>query len=306
MDLSVIIPVFNDPDGIRTTLESLTGQTTLINYEVIVVDNGSDDKTREVVKEYCKMYPDTVFMHNENEIQSSYAARNTGISQASGEIIAFLDADMWVDKDYIQKVYCSMVENERKYMGCNVNVTTTNNSSVGRWNEIHGFPIERYIRENHFAPTCCLVVHKEIFEKLGEFDQRMISSGDLEFGQRVYEQGFKQIYEPDITVHHPARESFRSLIEKKVRIARGHVQMEFYHSFQRDWGPPPIWHPRNYLPVNPIGFYRKYSEKSSGFNELVIWFFIRWILKISRKYGESKEKIILIRRRIFTFGSSGK
>ncbi|WP_306169491.1 glycosyltransferase [Halococcus qingdaonensis] len=55
---SVVIPVYNDTDGIRLTLESVTGQTyPTDNYEVLAVDNGSDDRTRDVIETYSERYP---------------------------------------------------------------------------------------------------------------------------------------------------------------------------------------------------------------------------------------------------------
>ena len=119
--ISVVIPVYNDSEGIRTTLESLTAQTYPTNaYEVLVVDNGSADDTREVVQEYCERYPGLVSLLVEDEIQSSYAARNRGIERACGSLVAFIDADMTVEPTWAESVVASRREHGWDYMGCRI------------------------------------------------------------------------------------------------------------------------------------------------------------------------------------------
>ena len=96
----VIIPVYNDPKGIQDTLDSLLGQTTT-NYQIVVVDNNSTDRTPEIVRTYETDHDHITLLH-EREIQSSYAARNTGIRHTDSDILAFVDADMTVPEDWLE------------------------------------------------------------------------------------------------------------------------------------------------------------------------------------------------------------
>jgi len=103
--ISVVVPVFNDPEGIKTTLESLLAQNYPPSlYEVIVVDNNSSDSTNLVVKEFEDRYPTRVKLLVERDIQGPSAARNKGISASRGEIIAFIDADMWADNNWLSSI----------------------------------------------------------------------------------------------------------------------------------------------------------------------------------------------------------
>ncbi len=86
--VSIIIPAFNAEKYIKETLKSALGQT-YKNIEVIVVDDGSTDKTAEMVKSFND--PRLIYIHQGNKGQS--AARNAGIQKAKGEYIAFLDSD---------------------------------------------------------------------------------------------------------------------------------------------------------------------------------------------------------------------
>lgn len=225
--ISVIIPVYNDPQGLIDTLESLTYQETDREYEIVVVDNNSDDKTSEVIERFEEDYPDLVKGFEENEIQSSYAARNKGIENAEGDIICFLDADMWVDEDYLEEIASYFEENpEFGYIGCQVKIVDRSGTLPAKFNKLNGFPVEEYLETSDFVPTCCLSLRAEIFEKIGKFDQKLISGGDKEFGTRVANSNVKMRFLDKIVVYHPARSSLKSIGKKYFRIGRGTYQLE--------------------------------------------------------------------------------
>lgn len=93
---SIIIPVYNVEDYIKECLDSIKHQT-YKDYEVIVVNDGTKDKSMKIVKKY----PVTV-INQEN--QGLSAARNTGVRQATGEYLLFLDSDDYLEKDTLKKI----------------------------------------------------------------------------------------------------------------------------------------------------------------------------------------------------------
>lgn len=94
---SIIIPVFNAQNTIRRTLQSVLNQT-FSSYEIIVVNDGSRDNSARILQEFAH-YPQVTVLNQINAGVS--AARNSGLQQASGEYVLFLDADDWVDDNFL-------------------------------------------------------------------------------------------------------------------------------------------------------------------------------------------------------------
>jgi len=227
--ITVIIPVYNDPAGIQTTLDSLLAQSTDTPYNITVVDNNSTDRTPDVIRSYEKDHKHLTLVH-ENEIQSSYAARNTGIRNTDAEILAFVDADMTVPNDYVETALETIHTTDTDYMGCNVELTLPENLSLAARYDYHtGFPIEQYLTHQQFAPTCCLVVRREVFEAVGLFDPRLVSGGDKEFGNRVDNAGYDQQFAEDMSMYHPTRNTLDALVSKDRRVGRGLCQLQRCH-----------------------------------------------------------------------------
>ncbi|ELZ26385.1 glycosyltransferase AglI [Halogeometricum pallidum JCM 14848] len=237
--VSVVIPVYNDPEGIRDTLSALTAQTYPRELtEVIAVDNGSTDGTRDVIRRFTAER-DVIELVVEDEVRGSYAARNAGIAASSGDILAFVDADMYMDEDWLSRAV--EVTEDASYVGCDVELVIDGPRTLAaEFDSETAFPIERYIRQQHYAPTCCLLVQRAVFEDVGDFDARLVSGGDSEFGVRVAEAGYRQAFAADATLYHPVRDSFASLLKKELRVGRGLCQrQEFYPTrFGRPGLPP--------------------------------------------------------------------
>lgn len=100
--LSIIIPVYNVEKFLPQCLDSVINQT-LKDIEIICVNDGSTDKSLEILTAYARNDKRIKIYNQENQGQS--AARNLAISHASGEYLGFVDSDDWVDLDYFEKLY---------------------------------------------------------------------------------------------------------------------------------------------------------------------------------------------------------
>lgn len=223
--VSIVVPVYNDPDGLRETVRSLVEQTYPSDrYEIVVVDNDSTDSTLDVARSVATAYPDLVRVERETDVQGSYAARNTGIEASDGELLGFVDADVVADADWLETAVSSMDARDASYAGCRVDIVCSERTCAGLYDAQMGFPVERYVTEQHFAPTCALLVARDVVRDVGPFDEQLVSGGDVEFGQRVADSGWTLHYVPETRVVHPARSSLRSLLGKHVRVGRGITQ----------------------------------------------------------------------------------
>jgi glycosyltransferase involved in cell wall biosynthesis len=292
--VSIIVPVYNDPEGLSDTLDTLVGQTyQRDHYEILVVDNRSLDETRAVAADYASRN-DNVFALDERRRQSSYAARVRGIRRARGDVLAFVDADMTVERDWLEQAVERMEADELDYMACNVQLYDRDGDQTlaSRFNQYNGFPIQKYIDELHFAPTCCLLVRAAVIEEVGPFDVRFISSGDREFGQRVHDAGFEMGYADDIPMYHPARTSVQSLVKKAVRIGRGKHQMR--QLYPERYGNPLalLFYPGLYAPTPP-SYVRRSVEDWDDLDRGDKARFVALSngLKLARAYGTVREAV---------------
>lgn len=130
--VSIIVPVYNVEKYIDKCVRSLLKQD-YGNIEVILVDDGSPDKSGYIIDRLKEEDNRIVVIHQENHGVSS--ARNAGMAVASGEYITFVDGDDWVDANYVtyfvdllEKSSCDVVMNKNNYSGCND--ISNNNFSV--------------------------------------------------------------------------------------------------------------------------------------------------------------------------------
>lgn len=219
--VSVIIPVYNDSERLKLCLQALENQTYSKDlYEVIVVDNASEEDLKSVVNQFSQAN----YIYESKP--GSYAARNKGISVAKGEIIAFTDSDCipvseWIEKgvEQLQNTPdCGMVAGKVEVFFKNPDRPT----SVEIYESIElDFPQERLLKERHFGVTANVFTFKKVIDDVGLFNDTLKSGGDREWGNRVFSAGYKQVYADGACVYHPSRHSFYQLYKKVTRLNGG-------------------------------------------------------------------------------------
>lgn len=220
--VSVIIPVYNDAERLQKCLAALEAQTYPQDlYEVIVVDNASDESIKEIVEQYQQ----TVATYEQQS--GSYAARNRGISIAKGEIFAFTDSDCIPASDWIEKGVVALENNpDCGIIGGKIKLFFRDNNhltAVELYEDLTAFPQKRHIEKNHFTPTANLFTYKKIFDQVGKFNQNLKSNGDREWCQLAYQQGYKITYDENTIISHPARYYFKEIYRRYLRMAGGRV-----------------------------------------------------------------------------------
>lgn len=114
--VSVIVPVYNVERYIRKCLESLVNQT-LYDMEIIIVNDGSTDLSKNIIEEYTNQYSNVKYYKKENGGLSD--ARNYGMKYATGEYVAFLDADDYIDAKTYEIMYEKAQKENSDIVECN-------------------------------------------------------------------------------------------------------------------------------------------------------------------------------------------
>lgn len=190
MRVSVIVPTYNRDDCLPRALESVLHQT-FQEIELIVVDDGSSDRTREVVSSYAGQRIPVYYLKHENN-RGVAQARNTGMRQATGEYFAFQDSDDCWHPDKLEKQMAALTESgadfcysyfryemdgaEKEYC-----IIPNVNIALARMNGCI-FP-ELYRHNLVGAPT--LVMKRTCFEQTGGFDDRLPALEDYDYAIRL-------------------------------------------------------------------------------------------------------------------------
>jgi cellulose synthase/poly-beta-1,6-N-acetylglucosamine synthase-like glycosyltransferase len=211
--ISVIIPAYNSGETIHKTIEALQRQNyPKRDYEIIVVDDGSTDKTEEIVKKFKN-----VKFFKQKHKGPAYA-RNLGSKFAKGNILLFTDADCIPDKNWIKNMIKPF--GDKKVVAVSGTYKTLNkNNLLARF---IGYDIQfrhEYMKKKEiidFVGTFSAAYKKSIFQKENGFDTSfpMASGEDPELSYRIAKK-HKIIFQPSAFVWHPHPESLMYFLKQK-------------------------------------------------------------------------------------------
>lgn len=222
--ISVIIPVKNGAAHIGELLDSLMQ----IDYEkdrleIIVVDGNSTDNTREIVLQY----PVKLILEERPGLN---AARNTGIKNSTGEILAFTDADCIIPKNWLNK----LVDNLRDFhVGCvGGNVLGYYDNFLSKYSDESAIPVMRIFKKREvldsikplqkYPAGCNMGLKRDILNKVGLFDEGIKYGFDeVEFVERICRGGYKMVLDPETFVMHKHRPTLRELLKQNFNYGRG-------------------------------------------------------------------------------------
>ena len=250
--VSVIIPCRNEQATIKRVLEALTQQSYPLKLtEVIVVDGLSDDGTREQVAEFIQQRPELAVRLIDNPRLSIPAAVNTGIASASGEIIIRLDGHSFPSKNYIEL----SVQDLEAGKGANVGGIWKIKPGGKGWipksiacaaSNPLGVGDARY-RIGSVAGEVDTVpfgaFYKETAERIGGFDETLLTNEDYEFNTRIRKSGGVIWLDPAISSDYVARKSWNELASQYWRYGYWKNRMLRIHPETMRWRQalPPLF-----------------------------------------------------------------
>ncbi len=220
MLVTVIIPVYNDTKRLKLCLQALNKQTLgNNNFEIIVIDNNSQNPVSSI----CSTNNNVTILTEKKA--GSYIARNSGIKHASGKYIAFTDSDCIPEPNWLENGIKQLQKNKNiGLIGGRIHLfyQNPNHLSFSEIYEKHtAFQQQRYIEQYNFAATANMFTRKELFYEVGLFNEKLKSSGDKEWGERVFNSQYQLVYADNVVVQHPARHSLKELYSKRIRVIGG-------------------------------------------------------------------------------------
>ncbi|HEV7523192.1 MAG TPA: glycosyltransferase [Candidatus Angelobacter sp.] len=228
ISISIIIPALNEEKMIGRCLDSLT-QLTLARdrFEVLVVDNGSRDKTLDIADSFRDRLNLRILQQSDVRIS---ALRNLGAHAALGKILAFLDADCLAPADWLDRILALASTNGAGVLGAHY-LLPEDSSWVGRtWHRYQEAPKSGEISH---VPAGDLVMRREDFFKLGGFDEAIQTNEDYELCERARKAGMHVRAFPQIAVVHLGTAQSLSVFFRKQAWHGTHVIKVFLRDIFR-------------------------------------------------------------------------
>lgn len=201
IQISVVVPFYNSERYVATCIEALLSQEYPVeHYEIVMVDNNSTDMSAEIVRRYSR-----VKLISEKK-QGAYAARNRGVREARGRIIAFTDADCAPSRDWLNEIEAAMV-------GSHIGIVIGSYQSARESfflsmledyeNEKNDYIFNSEIKELYYGYARNMAVRKSLFAEIGPFVERARGS-DVIFIRRCVDRYSCAMvrYSPQVRVRH--------------------------------------------------------------------------------------------------------
>ncbi|MFP4458545.1 MAG: glycosyltransferase [Candidatus Zixiibacteriota bacterium] len=219
--ISVIIPAYNAADEIEILIDSLRSQSyDHDKIEIYIVDNNSQDKTREIIEKY-----EGINLILQDKIQSSYASRNEAIDISKGDILAFTDSDCVLTEDWLKEAISCFDRTSADIIGGNIEFTFSDKMGIyEKYDSIYHMNQRATVARGR-SVTANIFVKRHVFEKAGKFRNDLISGGDSEWCERALKAGFKMEFCENALLFHPARIGYHANVKKEKRIGKGEGQI---------------------------------------------------------------------------------
>ena len=228
--ISVIFPIRNEKQYIASSLESILNQAQNSPIEILIADGMSTDGTRKIINEYQKYNSSIHILDNPEKVVST--GFNRALSIAKGEVIIRVDGHAIVKPNYIDQclrvlektnadcVGGPILNSSDGVIGNSINIAQSSKFGVG------GVAFRRKIKKGQFVDTLAFGAYKrDVFKRIGGYDQELIRNQDDEFNYRLIQKGGKIWLDPSIQSIYFPRKSIIKLFSQyfqygiyKVRV----------------------------------------------------------------------------------------
>jgi succinoglycan biosynthesis protein ExoA len=248
--ISVIVPVRNEAGFIAATLERLLTQDYPADrFEVLVADGRSTDATATIVRALTERFANLCLLDNPR--QWSSAGRNVGVRAARGDVVLLVDGHCQIDSHhYLADLARAFTESGADSVGRPQPLDVTGASRLqraiacGRASRLGHHPASHIWSDRAgFVPPQSVAVayRREVFQRIGCFDERFDACEDVEFNHRVARAGLSCYFTPRVQVRYFPRDNLGGLYRQMVRYGRGRVRLLRKH--------PDTFSPAGFVPA---------------------------------------------------------
>lgn len=234
--ISVICPIYNEEKYIGKCIESIMQQDyPKEDMEVLFVDGMSTDKTRSIISEYLPRCPYLRIIDNPHRIVPY--AMNKGIEESKGDVIIRIDAHTSYERNYFSALVSRLYELDADDVGavCKTDVLNKTpktlairevlSNKFGVGNSVFRTGVDK-VMEVDTVPFGCW--RREVFDKYGLYDTRLVRNQDIELSKRILRGGGKIFIVPDTFCTYYARETYRALSRNNYQNGKWNILTVYY------------------------------------------------------------------------------
>jgi len=228
--VSIIIPCLNEEDYIEGCLSSILNQNyPLENLQILVVDGGSTDQTKNILQELSVNSENIKILHNPKKITP--ISLNIGLSKSKGDYICILGAHSILDRNFIANGVKELASSQAMMVGGPV--THRGHNLMGRAIALAmqspfgvGNSVFRTGSKKQFVDTAAFGLYrKEIFQLIGKFDESLVRNQDFELNQRIVLAGYPILFSPTIRSTYFTRNTLVPLFKQYFQYGYWKVQV---------------------------------------------------------------------------------
>ena len=231
MNYSIIVPVYNRPDEVDELLESLTHQV-FRNFEVVIVEDGSEKKCDEVCAKYKDLLPLRYYYKKNSGPGSS---RNFGVDYANGDYVIILDSDVVVPPHYLSAIDEELCREQCDFFGgadaAHASFTPVQKAisySMTSFFTTGGIRGGKKKLDKFYPRSYNMGVRRTAYQALGGFS-RMRFGEDIDFSYRLIENGYKSRLFPEAWVWHKRRTDLRKFFRQVYNSGIARINLEKRH-----------------------------------------------------------------------------
>ena len=277
--VSVIVPIYNGEQDLPGLLTCLMAQTYPADrVEFLLVDNGSSDRTSQLLSEAAEKFAEKGLTYkplSETEIQSAYAARNTGIRATTSEFLAFTDADCYPQPGWLSALMQPFKDEQVGLVAGEI-IAFPGTTLLEEYAEYKGTMSQQDTLAHKFCPygqTANLGIRLSALMQVGLFRPYLTTGGDADICWRIQKEGtyqdqpWEMVYAKGATIQHRHRQSLEELRKQWYRYGKSNRYLHQLHGVKLAWSLSKKERNRTLLrwmlKEVPVGFIKRLMGKAT-------------------------------------------